>query len=84
MSKKGSVQAIVFILILVTLAAILLNTFSPLIDSVRDDALATSPVDSILGRIILIGLKPIIWIGWIIMSIVIIWFTVQSGAGGSV
>jgi len=82
MKKLGQLGQLVYVLIVVVLAGMILAWFSPLIDIFRDQALSTISSDAILGRMILISLKALLWLFYILLSIFAIIFAVRSGGEG--
>ena len=81
MKKQPQLGNVVFVLIVVALAGMILAWFTPLIRAFRDEALLIIDPGAVFGRLVLIGLMPIMWIAWVILSIFAINFAVQAGGG---
>jgi len=79
MNNKAQLSGLVYVMIVIVVTGFILSWFSGLIDSNRDVALDAAPEDAVFGRLLLIGLKPILWFFFILLSMIILVATIISG-----
>ncbi|MEX1384425.1 hypothetical protein [Lutibacter sp.] len=79
MNTKAQLGQVVYIMIVIIVSGFILAWLSPLIDSSKETALDSAPSDSIFGRLILVGLGPIMWFMFILLSLIILVMTMVSG-----
>jgi uncharacterized membrane-anchored protein len=78
--KKAQLSGIIYVIIVIIVSGFVLAWMSDLVNTTRDDALDVAPDDAIFGRLLLVGLKPILWFFFIILSLIILVSTILGGA----
>ena len=82
MNKKGQISFIIYALVVVIVTGYLLYVFSPTVNSLRsellDDINTKNPTGQPLEKLILYSLMPLLWIGWILLSAVVLAITVRT------
>lgn len=85
MNKKGQVSFILYLLIVVIVSGVLLYVFSPTINEFRSELLDKYndefPNGKPLEKLVLYSLMPLLWIGWIIFSAVLLAVGVRTSQG---
>lgn len=82
MNKKGQLGGVLYLLALIVIAGILLATFQPTINEFRLDLI--NNIDNYpdqantFSKIILYSLNPIIWIGYIFLSILMLFIGIRQ------
>jgi hypothetical protein len=83
--KKGQISFVFYTIVVVILAGILLNVFSPTINEYRLERI--SEIDNypdqnpIFMKIFLYGLFPLMWALYLLLSVIALTFSVRGGAG---
>jgi flagellar basal body-associated protein FliL len=85
MNKKGQISFILYIFIVVIIGGVMLYVFSPTINDLRKDTLneynTDFPNGKPLEKLVLYVLMPLLWIGWILLSGVLLAVAVRSSEG---
>lgn len=79
-NKKGQLAPLAYILIIIILTPFVLVWFSDVIDGSLDEAENSIPEESIVGNFIIIAFKPILWIGWFILTLIVLGGVLFRGA----